>query len=138
MIKKIILPALLVAALGLTACGEKAFTGTKVGEIAGENGTTIAEVTFEEGKATDVQIDVKNSDGTMKSEASKDGSYDMKNDGLKWHEQVDALETFLKENNFDTTKVVTNEEGKTDAVTGVSIGVSDYVQAVDKALEQVK
>ena len=28
----------------------------------------------------------------MKSEASASGAYDMKNDGKKWHEQIDLLE----------------------------------------------
>ena len=138
MIKKIILPALLVAALGLTACGSKGFTGTKTGEVAGDKGTTIAEVTFEDGKATDVEIDVKNTDGTMKSEQSKDGSYDMGSE-KKWHEQIDLLEDFLKANDFDTTKVtLTNDAGNTDAVTGVTIKVGDYLKAVDNALEQAK
>lgn len=140
MIKKIILPALLIAALGLTACGDKGFTGTKEGVIEGEKGNTVATVTFEDGKATDVQIDVKNTDGTMKSDASKDGSYDMNNaPSMKWHEQVDALEDFLKANDFDTTKVtLTNDAGNTDAVTGVSIKVGDYLKAVDAALEAAK
>ncbi|MEG0295652.1 MAG: hypothetical protein RR620_02965 [Clostridium sp.] len=139
MIKKIILPLLVVAALSLTACGDKGFTGTKTGEIAGDKGTTVAEVTFEDGKATDVQIDVKNPDGTMKSADSISGAYDMKNAGGKWHEQIDLLEEFLKSNDFDTKKVtLTNEAGNTDAVTGVSIKVKDYVAAVDAALEAAK
>ena len=63
----------------------------------------------------------------------------MKNDGKKWHEQIDLLEEAIVENNFDLSKInITDEAGHTDAVSGVSIKVKGYVDAVQEALDQVK
>ncbi|MEN8078056.1 hypothetical protein ABFP60_13910 [Clostridioides difficile] len=118
---------------------EQGFTGVKKAEIAGEKDTTIAEVTFENGTPVAVNIDSKNADGSMKSEASASGAYDMKNDGKKWHEQVDLLEEAIVDNKFDLSKInITDEEGHTDAVSGVSIKVGAYVEAVQEALDQAK
>ncbi|WP_195953309.1 FMN-binding protein [Clostridium saudiense] len=138
--------ATMVVSTLFVGCGEKkaeesaeAFTGVKTAEIAGEKDTTIAEVTFENGTPVSVNIDTKNEDGSMKSEASASGAYDMKNDGKKWHEQIDLLEEAIVENNFDLSKInITDEEGHTDAVSGVSIKVKGYVDAVQEALDQVK
>lgn len=134
--------ATLVTASLFVGCGAKAeegFTGVKTGEVAGENDTTIAEVTFENGTPVDVEIDVKNADGTMKSEASESGAYDMKNDGAAWHEQVDLLEDAIVDNKFDLSKItLINEEGNTDAVSGVSIKVGGFIEAVQNALDQAK
>ena len=76
----------------------------------------------------------------MKSEASKSGAYDMKNEpGKKWHEQADLLEEFIVANDFDLSKVtLTNDEGNTDAVSGVTIKVKGYLDAVQDALDQAK
>ena len=118
---------------------EQGFTGVKTGEVAGEESTTIAEVTFENGTPVSVNIDVKNADGSMKAEASAAGTYDMKNNGKKWHEQVDLLEEAIVDNNFDLSKInLTDEDGHTDAVSGVSIKVGAFVEAVQNALDQAK
>lgn len=147
MIKKRLLPLLMVAALALTGCGSKEEApkaeGKTVNYVAEANekgdAITVDLKVDADGKPVEVNIDTKLKDGTMKSELSKDGKYDMKNNGKRWDEQLDALEAFLKENNFDTKKVtLTNAEGNTDAVTGVSIKVGEYVKAVDAALEQAK
>ncbi|WP_195469594.1 FMN-binding protein [Clostridium sp. D43t1_170807_H7] len=138
--------ATMVVGTLFVGCGEKqaeesseGFTGVKIAEIAGESDTTIAEVTFENGTPVSVNIDTKNEDGSMKSEASASGAYDMKNDGKKWHEQIDLLEEAIVENNFDLSKInITDEDGHTDAVSGVSIKVKGYVDAVQEALDQVK
>lgn len=111
----------------------------KTVEIPGEEDTTIVELTLEDGTPVAVNIDTKNADGSMKSEASASGAYDMKNDGKKWHEQIDLLEEAIAKNNFDLSKInITDDEGHTDAVSGVSIKVKGYVDAVQEALDQVK
>lgn len=111
----------------------------KTVEIPGEEDTTIVELTLENGTPVAVNIDTRNADGSMKSEASASGAYDMKNDGKKWHEQIDLLEEAIVENNFDLSKInITDEAGHTDAVSGVSIKVKGYVDAVQEALDQVK
>lgn len=146
--KKLIALAAATMVVGtlFVGCGEskaeesaEGFTGVKTAELAGEEETTFAEVTFENGTPVSVNIDVKNADGSLKSEASASGAYDMKNDGNKWHEQVDLLEEAIAENNFDLNKInITDEEGHTDAVSGVSIKVQGFVDLVQEALDQVK
>lgn len=114
-------------------------TTVKTVEIPGEEDTTIVELTLEDGTPVSVNIDVKNADGSMKSEASISGAYDMKNNGKKWHEQIDLLEDAMAENKFDLSKInITDEDGHTDAVSGVSIKVKGYVDAVQEALNQAK
>ncbi|MGL5348632.1 MAG: hypothetical protein ACRDA3_14885 [Peptostreptococcaceae bacterium] len=121
---------------------EQAFTGEKTSELpSGQEGkdTLITTVKFEEGKPVDVNIDVKTADGKMKTELVEAGEYTMPNETATWSEQVDSLEAFIKENNFDLSKVtLTNEEGNTDAVSGVTIKVGEYVEGVQKALDEVK
>lgn len=139
--KKRVIATALLAAMALTGCGSKGFTGEKVGKIEDSKGNaTIATVQFEEGKPVSVDIDVKQADGTMKSELSKSGEYDMKNEpGKKWHEQADLLEEAIVANDFDLSKItLSNEEGNTDAVSGVTIKVKGYLEAVEAALDQAK
>ena len=139
--KKKVIAVTLLAAMALTGCGSKGFTGEKVGKVEDSKGnTTMATVQFEDGKAKSVDIDVKQADGSMKSEASKSGAYDMKNEpGKKWHEQADLLEEFIVANDFDLSKVtLTNDEGNTDAVSGVTIKVKGYLDEVEDALKQAK
>lgn len=118
---------------------EQGFTGVKTGEVAGEENTTVAEVTFENGTPVSVSIDVKNADGTTKGGASAAGTYDMNNNGKKWHEQVDLLEEALVNNNFDLSKItLIDDKGHTDAVSGVTIKVGTFIEAVQNALDQAK
>lgn len=121
------------------------FTGVKKTETpydsTGESkDIIITEVTFEKGEPVSVNIDVKQEDGSMKSKASADGKYVMnKDEKHAWHEQVDLLEEAIKENKFDLSKIkLIDEDGHTDAVSGVSIKVPSYVEAVQKTLDEVK
>ena len=138
--KKKVIAVTLLAAMALTGCGSKGFTGEKVGKVEDSKGnTTMATVQFEDGKAKSVDIDVKQADGSMKSEASKSGAYDMKNEpGKKWHEQVDLLEETIVKDEFSLDKITCDDEGKPDAISGVTIKVNGYLDAVQDALDQAK
>ena len=59
----------------------------------------------------------------------------MSETGMLWNEQADALATFLVENEFDITKVTLDENGNTDAVTGVSIKVPEMLETAEALLE---
>lgn len=114
---------------------DEAFTGEKVGEVADEEGKTVATVTFEAGQPVDVKFDYINKDGSSKYEQAAAGEYVMGENSTPWNEQVDALAAFLKENNFDVEAVnLTDEDGHTDVVTGVSIKVPVLLEAVKSAL----
>jgi len=120
----------------------KAFTGEKTVETQyseGSNDKVVTTVTFKEGKPVDVKIDVKLEDGTTKRDAVEAGTYVMANESATWTEQIESLQKFIIENDFDLSKVtLSDEEGHTDAVSGVSIKISSYLDGVKEALAQVK
>ena len=124
---------------------ETGFTGAKIAETpydsTGEKkDMVVTKVVFNHGKPVGVNIDVKQEDGSMKKKASEEGKYVMKEGEAKhWHEQMELLEKFMVENNFDLSKIkLTNDDGNTDAVSGVSIKVGTYVKAVQDVLDSVK
>ena len=149
-----------VLALGLLAgCGSKEETTnpgteTNTGTNA-EQGTLADGNYFAKGEADEqgwmymVQLDVNggkiesvnfdaanvNTAGKTKKELSKSGEYGMKAGGAssEWHEQAELLEKALV-GQSNTSSITVNDEGKTDAVSGVSIKVNNFVELVDKAL----
>lgn len=122
---------------------EKGFTGEKTVETkydAEKPDMVVTTVTFEDGKPVGVNIDIKQEDGSMKSELSEKGEYVMKEgEENAWHEQMDLLEKFIVENDFDLEKItLTDDEGHTDAVSGVTVKVPAYLDGVKEALAQAK
>lgn len=152
--KKKLLALTIVSALcvtSLVACGNKTepnvtqntFTGTKSVEYPADttgkiNETILANVTFENGTPVDVSFDIRFEDGSLKDELSKNGGYGMDEIANKpWHEQVDLMESYLKEIKFDLDSInYTDEVGHTDAISGVSIKVKPFMDAVNKAIEE--
>ena len=162
MLKKKIIALCLVAATLLVGCASKAadgagsdtntpaqeetakFTGTKTYETlydsTGKKGdVVVVSVDFEDGAAKKVSIDVRQENGTMKKEESAAGNYVMvEGEDKAWHEQIELLENFLNENGCDVSKVtLTGDKGNTDAVSGVSIKVSAYLDAVKTVVDSV-
>ncbi|EOR27311.1 MULTISPECIES: hypothetical protein [Clostridium] len=124
---------------------ESGFTGAKIAETpydpsGAKKDMVVTKVVFNHGKPVAVNVDVKQEDGSMKKKASEEGKYVMKEGEAKhWHEQMALLEEFIVKNNFDLSKVkLTNDDGNTDAVSGVSIKVGTYVKAVQDVLDSVK
>ncbi len=124
---------------------ETGFTGAKIVEspydpTGAKKDMVVTKVVFNHGKAIAVNIDVKQEDGSMKRKASEEGKYVMKEGEAKhWHEQIDLLQKFIVDNNFDLSKVkLINDDGNTDAVSGVSIKVGTYVKAVQDVIDSVK
>jgi hypothetical protein len=63
----------------------------------------------------------------------------MANETATWTEQIETLQKFIVENDFDLSKVtLSDDEGHTDAVSGVTIKVPSYLDSVKEALAQVK
>ena len=120
----------------------KAFTGEKTVETVyseEKNEKLITTVTFEEGKPVDVKMDVKTADGGSRRDAVDAGEYVMANESATWTEQIESFQNFVKENDFDLSKVtLSDEEGHTDAISGVTINVSVYIEGIKQALEEVK
>ena len=119
-----------------------AFTGEKTVETLyaeDSKDMVVTTVTFEEGKPVDVKIDVKLEDGGTKREAVEAGNYVMKDQSATWNEQIDTLQKLIVENDFDLSKItLSDEDGHTDAVSGVTIKIPAYLKGVEEALAQVK
>lgn len=77
--------------------------------------------------------------GVDKKTSSIDGVYGMKAGGAssEWHEQAYLTEQYLLETQ-DPAKIAMNDNGKTDAISGVSVTVSSFVELASKALEGAK
>ena len=107
----------------------------KTFEFENEDSTDVITITYnEEGQPVDLSIDNIQADGSSKREAAANGTYDMGGE-LNWAEQVDALAAFIIENDFNLDAVtLTDEDGHTDAVSGVSIKVGSYIPLIEQAL----
>ncbi|GGF99237.1 FMN-binding protein [Paenibacillus aceti] len=108
------------------------------GEVDAESGwQSIMTLTVSGGKITDVEWNAISDKAPVdKITYSKEGKYGMKAGGAasEWHEQAEALDKFLIEKQ-DPTAITLNDEGKTDAVSGVSIHVGDFVNLAKAALD---
>ncbi|WP_340021056.1 FMN-binding protein [Paenibacillus sp. FSL K6-1096] len=99
---------------------------------------TFAILTVEGGKITKADWDAFNTKtaGDLKKKVSEDGKYGLVEKGgaqAEWHEQAAKAEAFLVEKQ-DPAALTVNAEGKTDAISGVSVHVSDFVGAAQAAL----
>jgi len=124
--------------------GEK-FTGTKTYETlydpTGAKGdVVVVDVEFKDGEPSKVSIDVIQEDGSSKKEAAANGEYVMKADAeYHWGEQIELIEEALNENGVDVSKInLTDDDGHTDAVSGVSMKVKAYLEAVEEVVNAVK
>ncbi len=87
-------------------------------------------VTIAGGKITEVTWDDMYN-GELKSELSLTGKYDMK---PVWATQAASLGKYVVDN--QGTAGLVNEQGKTDAVSGVSIYIGGFASLVDQAIAQ--
>ena len=92
-------------------------------------------LTVEDGKITSVNWDAVGEHGSKKSILSENGEYVMTEDGPTWKEQSEALAQALIENQ-SLDFLTTDESGKTDAVAGVSISVSSFIDLAQQCLDQ--
>jgi major membrane immunogen (membrane-anchored lipoprotein) len=76
--------------------------------------------------------------GKNKKQASIDGEYGMVENSdatISWAEQARRAEAHLEETN-DPTDISLNEDGSTDALSGVSVTVSGFFNLAEQALEE--
>ncbi|MCG7408117.1 FMN-binding protein [Paenibacillus sp. ACRRX] len=96
----------------------------------------MVKLEVKDGKITAVNWDGANTKtaGDTKKQLSESGKYGMKAGGAQseWHEQAKKMEDALIEK--QDPKAIAVKEGKTDAVSGVSIHVGDFVTLADQAL----
>ena len=92
-------------------------------------------ITVADGKITEAVWESVDSDGNKKSEQSENGQYVMTEDGPTWAEQSKALGQALVENQSLGFLTMDNQ-GKTDAVSGVSISVGGFADLAQKCIDQ--
>ena len=92
-------------------------------------------ITVADGKITEVNWEAVAEDGSLKSVLSENGEYVMTEDGPTWAEQSKALADALIENQ-SLSFLNPDTEGKTDAVSGVSISVNGFISLAQQCLDQ--
>ena len=108
---------------------------TAKGEPDDSGFTDQVTMTVADGKITEVSWDALGEDGTSKSVLSEKGEYTMTEDGPTWKEQAESLAKALVEN--QSLDVFTMDaQGKTDAVSGVSISIGGFVSLAQDCLNQ--
>lgn len=105
-------------------------------EAADNNGfTDVVTLTVKDGKITEINWDAVGADGSTKSVLSENGEYVMTEDGLTWKEQAEALAKAVVENQ-SLSFLNLDEQGKTDAVSGVSISVGGFISLAEKCMNE--
>lgn len=77
--------------------------------------------------------------GEDKKTLSKTGKYGMKEKGksiAEWHEQAEKVEKFLVDKQDPAAITLKDDEGHTDAVSGATIKVKEFVELAKEALEK--
>ncbi|MBT2289608.1 FMN-binding protein [Paenibacillus albidus] len=115
--------------------------GTYFGTVPADEKTgwqTYSLLTVEGGKITKADWNAFNINnaGDLKKKVSEDGKYGLVEKGgaqAEWHEQAAKAEAFLVEKQ-DPAAIAFDAEGKTDAISGVSVHVNDFVESAQAAL----
>lgn len=107
-------------------------------EFAGSGWKSAVILEVKDGKIADINwTALSNKGGLDKKEASKAGYYPMVENGgaqAPWHEQAQKVEAYLLETQDVTAINYSDDEGHTDAISGVSIHVNDFYALAEKAL----
>ncbi|WP_438493214.1 FMN-binding protein [Paenibacillus sp. IHBB 3054] len=109
------------------------------GEMDKESGwKSTVDLTVANGNVVAVKFSGLNAAGDDKKQFSVDGKYGMKAGGAsaEWHEEIALAEKYFLENKGAAPTL--DAEGKTDAISGVSIHVGEYFTLAEKALEGAK
>ena len=97
--------------------------------------TGIVTMKVAKGNIVSLVYDAANELGELKSHLSSVGEYVMVEGNPTWQEQAQLLAEYVIENQ-SLNALVMNDEGKTDAVTGVSINIAEFVNLTQNCLEQ--
>lgn len=153
---KKLLACLFCASVLLAGCGGgdssnvKSGEGTATSESNGDTLTTTAKVEMDGDKFTKVEIDetYKDREGNDTTKKTLGADYAMKDTsakmgniegGAEWFEQVKFLEDYIVENGVDGIEL--GEDGKAtneDVLTGCTINIKPYIEAVKAAKDNAK
>jgi len=94
-----------------------------------------ATLTVADKKITDLVWDGFNEEGIGKIQLSMEGKYVMTEKGLAWGEQSKLLASYVIEHQ-SLEGLNMDADGKIDSISGVSIGVNEFVNLTTEALQQ--
>lgn len=100
---------------------------------------TTANFTVIGGRIASANWDAVSEDGSSKKEASRNGEYGMVANGgaqSPWADQAVLAEQYLLKTQDPTKINYKDDEGHTDAISGVSIHVNEFFNLAEKALER--
>lgn len=124
----------------LCGCGSKEVVKKGEGTYTNQEGeVTTVHVTYKNDKLTKVTID-ETTGTTTKRKLGKE--YHMKDAsviGKEWDEQMDYLQTYIKDHGI--AEIQLDEQGKAkneDVLSGCTISIDGYLKAVKSAMEQSK
>ena len=108
------------------------------GEFDDQGYKSTVEVVIRDGKIYSVDCDAEHQEDGTKKAHSESGKYNMKTAGAQydWHEEIAFFEKHVVENGLEDIKLDSN--GKTDAVTGCTISVDNYVKLINEALKKAE
>lgn len=130
-----------VSLFSLVGCSKEETAALKDGTYKktateAENGyTDTMSMTVKDGKISEITWDATDADGNKKSQLSLDGKYVMNPDGLTWAAQSEALSKHVIDKQ-STSELKMDDQGKTDAVSGVSISIKGFVDFADALIAE--
>lgn len=145
-VKRALVLVLIIAALTVSCGGKKAETaytdGVYFAQEENFNEKTgwkyMATIVVEDGRITGAEWNGAHvSAGVDKITSSESGAYGMVAKGgaqSEWHEQAALAEEFLIEKQDPAAITYTDDEGHTDAISGVTIHVVEFFELAEKAL----
>lgn len=100
----------------------------------------VVSLEIKDGKIVSVDWNgIHKNGGTDKKTLSKNGQYPMVEKGgakAPWHEQAARVEAYLLETQDPTAIQYIDDEGHTDAISGVSIHVNEFFELAKQALSK--
>lgn len=108
------------------------------GSADSQGWVATAEIVIAGGEITAITFDATDAAGGTKSEAVANGSYDMSVAGAQdsWTGEMATFADAIIAGSVDLETIAFDADGKSDAVSGVTITVQPYVELVKAALEQ--
>lgn len=108
------------------------------GSADSQGWVATAEIVIAGGEITAITFDATDAAGGTKSEAVANGSYDMSVAGAQdsWTGEMATFADAIIAGSVDLETIAFDADGKSDAVSGVTVTVQPYVELVKAALEQ--
>lgn len=135
-------PAAVDGYVGIITDGSSAYadgTYTAADPTFSNGWRAFVKLTVQDGRITAVDWDADPESGDLtKKQLAAAGEYTMTEDGKRWDEQAATMEQALIRVQDPMKLVMDTQTGKTDAYTGVSIKIDEFVRLASQALDSAR